>query len=129
MTTRSLIRRGALALAATSCFAAASAAPAMAAPTDVNAARACSTPKYPGSGYFTSLRVSGTSCSTGRRVARAHYSCRRKNGVRGRCGRRVLRFRCSESRPSSGRTRNEYNARVSCRRGGRRVVFTYQQNT
>ena len=89
----------------------------------------CNPPTYrSGQGYFTSLKVTRTSCSTGSRVARAHYSCRTKNGKSGRCSRRVLNFRCSESRPSSQRTADEYNARVTCRRGSRRVVFTYQQN-
>jgi hypothetical protein len=127
-TTRSISR--ALALTAVGgCLAAAQALPAQAAPTpETHAAGACSPPSYPGSGYFTSLRVSHTSCRTGRKVARAHYSCRRKHGKQGRCHHRVLHFRCKESRPSSGRTRTEYNARVSCTRGSRRVVFTYQQN-
>lgn len=127
-TTHLSIRRCAVALAAATCMAGAQGA-AIADAAPVQAAGACSAPKYPGSGYFTSLRVSHTSCRTGRKVALAHYRCRRAHGVRGRCRHRVLRFRCRESRPSSARTRNEYNARVSCTRGSRRVVFTYQQNT
>jgi hypothetical protein len=130
-TLRSHIGRAALAAAAvSSCLATAQVAtPAVAAPATAHAARACAPPKYPGSGYFTSLRVSGTSCRTGRQVALAHYRCRRANGVRGHCRHRVLHFRCTESRPSSARTRTEYNARVTCTRGSRRVIFTYQQNT
>lgn len=95
------------------------------------AARSCTPPTYPGSGYFTSLKVTGgPSCATGRKVALAHYRCRTENGRRGRCERRVLRYRCRESRPSSGRTSTEYNATVTCRRGTtRKIVFTYQQNT
>jgi hypothetical protein len=95
----------------------------------VHAAGACSAPHYPGSGYFTSLRVSHTSCRTGRKVALAHYRCRRKHGVRGRCHHRVLHFRCSEHRPSSARIPTQYSSRVTCTRGSRRVVFVYQQNT
>jgi hypothetical protein len=129
-TTRSFMRRGALALAAGGCLAGAQAVtPAIAAPAPAHAAGACSAPKYPGSGYFTSLRVSHTSCRTGRKVAVAHYRCRRKHGVRGRCRHRVLHFRCKEYRPSSGRIATQYNARVTCTRGSRRVVFVYQQNT
>ena len=33
------------------------------------AARSCSVPDYPGSGYFTSLTVKGASCATGRKLA------------------------------------------------------------
>jgi hypothetical protein len=127
-TTHSRARNGALALAAATCLAGVQAvAPATAAPA--HAARACSAPKYPGSGYFTSLRVSHTSCGTGRKVAVAHYHCRRHHGVRGRCHHRVRHFRCREHRPSSGRISTQYSSRVTCTRGSRKVVFVYQQNT
>ena len=87
--------------------------------------RSCSAPHYPGNGYFTSLKVSGVSCSVGRRVTLAHYRCRTRHGIRGRCG-RVLHYRCSESRVAIA---TEFRSRVTCRRGTRRVVYTYQQNT
>ena len=96
-----------------------------AAPT-AGAARACSVPSYPGSGYFTSLSVKGVSCATGRKLARAYYKCRTRSGPAGRCHRRVLRYRCSERRESIP---TEIDARVSCRRGSKRVTHTYQQNT
>jgi hypothetical protein len=127
MTTRSYIRRGALALvAAGACLAGVQGA---AAAETTHAARACSAPKYPGNGYFTSLRVSHTSCGKGRKVALAHYHCRRKHGVRGHCHHRVLHFRCKENRPASARIPTQYSSRVTCKRGGRRVVLVYQQNT
>lgn len=92
-------------------------------------AKSCSPAKYPGSGYFLSLSVSGTSCAKGREVQRAHYRCRvRSGGKDGRCGRRVEGYRCRESRPSSGRTSEEYNARVRCTRGSAVIRFAYQQN-
>ena len=90
------------------------------------AAKSCTPPKYPGDGYFTSLSVSGVSCATGRDVARAYYRCRIKKGIRGRCTTRVLRFSCSERRESIS---TQFEARVTCKRGSRRVVHTYQQNT
>ena len=90
------------------------------------AAATCSPPKYPGNGYFTSLKVTGTGCTTGKRVALAHYKCRTKNGRAGRCGSRVRGFKCSESRRTIP---TEINSRVTCRDGGKKVVFTYQQNT
>ena len=89
-------------------------------------ARSCTPPKYPGDGYFTSLSVSGVSCATGRDVARAYYRCRIKKGIRGRCTTRVLRFSCSGRRESIS---TQFEARVTCKRGSRRVVHTYQQNT
>jgi hypothetical protein len=131
-TTRSYIRRSALALAAAAgCVAGVQAvAPAVAASAETtHAARACAAPHYPGNGYFTSLRVAHTSCGTGRKVALAHYRCRRKHGVRGHCHHAVLRFSCKEYRPASARIPTQYSSRVTCKRGSRRVVFVYQQNT
>jgi hypothetical protein len=95
-------------------------------PPTARAARTCSVPKYPGSGYFTSLSVRHTSCATGRRVARAYYQCRIAHGPAGRCHRRVLGYTCHETRQSIP---TEIDARVRCRRGARRVTHTYQQDT
>jgi hypothetical protein len=89
------------------------------------AARSCSVPRYPGSGYFTSLTVKGVGCATGRKVVRAHYRCRTRSGPAGRCPRRVLRYRCSEHR---GSIPTEIDSRVNCQRGARRVFYSYQQN-
>jgi hypothetical protein len=128
-TIRSLGLSFALALAAASGFVtSAHGAPASAAPP-AHFARACAAPAYPGSGYFTSLRVSKASCGTGQKVARAHYQCRRAHGVSGRCDRAVLGYNCKEYRPASARIPTQYSARVTCKRGSRRVVFVYQQNT
>ncbi len=84
------------------------------------------TSDYPGDGYFTSLSVRGTSCSAGQTVQRNHYRCRVRNGGKdGRCRSRVDGYSCSERR---SRISTEINGRVSCRKGSRRVSFTYQQN-
>ena len=89
-------------------------------------AKSCKSAKYPGDGYFTSLSVRGTSCSAGRTVQKHHYSCRVRNGGRdGRCNSRVDGYSCSERR---NRISTEINGRVSCRKGSRRISFTYQQN-
>jgi hypothetical protein len=91
-----------------------------------HSARSCAVPTYPGSGYFTSLTVRHVSCRTGRRVTLAHYRCRTRSGRAGRCHHRVLRYRCSEHRVSIP---TEIDARVTCRRGARTVIYTYQQDT
>lgn len=101
----------------------ASAAPS--APGVAIAARTCKPPSYPGSGYFTSLRVSRVTCTTGRRVALAHYRCRVKHGRAGHCTTTVLHFRCKEQRNSIP---TEIDSLVTCTYGSRRVVFSYQQN-
>jgi hypothetical protein len=90
-----------------------------------HAAGGCSSPQYPGTGYFTSLSVKGTSCSTGRRLELAYYHCRLRHGAAGRCSGGVLGFSCSEKRNSIP---TEIDARVTCRRHKEEVVHTYQQD-
>ncbi len=90
------------------------------------ASHACAPPKYPGNGYFTSLKVSKASCSTGRKVALAWYHCRLKHGVAGRCKEHVLGFRCHETRNTIP---TEFDARVTCHRRTATVIHTYQQDT
>ena len=89
------------------------------------AAATCKPGKYPGQGYFTSLKVTNISCTGGRAVMRGHYRCRIKHGVKGRCS-SFNGWRCTETRRAIA---TEYNARVTCRKGSRKVVYTYQQNT
>jgi hypothetical protein len=82
-------------------------------------------PSYPGSGYFTALKVSGVSCSTGKKVMLAHYRCRVKHGKTGRC-KSVLGYTCSERRRSIA---TEIDGTVTCKRGSKKVVYSYQQDT
>lgn len=110
-------------------LAAALGALAIAALTGAPAARAatCSQSNLPnGNGYITSLSVSRVSCRTGREVALAYFRCRLKHGKAGRCTSKVKRYTCKETKRTKIST--EINARVSCTRGFRRVVHTYQQN-
>jgi hypothetical protein len=90
--------------------------------------KSCSQPRYPGSGYFTSIKVSHTDCTTGRKVTLDYYHCRTKHGRKGWCHARVDRFSCSEKRPASQRSRFQYIATVTCNRGRARVVTVYSQN-
>ena len=90
------------------------------------AAATCPSPSYPGSGYFTSLKVKHVGCKAGKRVTLAHYRCRTENGRKGRCNRRVRGYSCSEKRNSIP---TEFNSRVTCKKGAKRVIYTYQQNT
>src|SRR3954452_24888019 len=92
------------------------------------AARAatCTPPKYPGSGYFISLKVTRVSCSTGRSVALAFHRCRVRHGLAGHCTSRVKGYRCTEKRESIS---SEIDGSVTCKDGSRVVKFAYQQNT
>jgi hypothetical protein len=96
-----------------------------AAPAAASAAT-CTPPKYPGSGYFTSLKVTKVSCATGKSVALAFHKCRVKHGVKGRCTSRVNGYSCRETRHSIS---TEIDGKVTCTRGSRKVSLTYQQNT
>jgi hypothetical protein len=78
--------------------------------------------------YVTSLSVARVSCAEGKAVVRAYDRCRRRHGgVKGRCPSRVRRFRCAEGRRTA--IQIEFNVKVGCRRGGRRVRFAYEQYT
>lgn len=78
--------------------------------------------------YTTSLSVTKVSCTAGKRFVRAYYRCRVANGGRdGRCRRRVSGYSCTERR--SNRIRTQYDARVTCKSGSRRIVHTYTQFT
>jgi hypothetical protein len=117
-------RLGAL-LAAAALACGLAALPAGASPTARAADHSCSVPHYPGQGYFTSLKVSGTSCSTGSKVAVSYYRCRTHSSARGTCHSSVMGFSCKEKRVSIP---TEIDGRVTCTRGSAKVVHTFQQN-
>lgn len=105
----------------------ATAATASAGPIAHTATATCpkpNSPPYP-NGYYNRLVVTGTSCASGKKVMHAHHKCRTKHGVRGRCG-HVLGYRCTEKRRSIS---TEFNSRVTCKNGTRKVVYYYTQNT
>jgi len=79
-----------------------------------------------GTSYVHRLTVRAISCATGRSLVRSYHACRRRNGgLRGRCS-YVRGYRCTEFRRSS---RYQFDATASCRRGIRRFVVSYTQNT
>jgi hypothetical protein len=96
----------------------------------VHAARSChlstSEQRHLGASYVTSLSVRHTSCSKGKAVVRAYQACRRAHGWKGKCGHRVKGFSCKRHIQTSSPV--QYDAKVTCRRGGKRVTHTYTQN-
>lgn len=88
-------------------------------------AKTCKAFRY-SDGYITALAVKRVSCGTGGKVARAHYDCRNEHGKRGHCTHKVRRYRCAEGKRFGNG--NEINAKVTCKRGRRRVVFFYSQD-
>jgi hypothetical protein len=80
-----------------------------------------------GASYVTSLRVTKTSCRTGKSVVRAYNKCRhRSGGAKGHCHHKVKRYKCSEHRAGVS---TQFDASVTCKRGAKRVKFTYTENT
>lgn len=81
---------------------------------------------HSGATYLLKLSVKGTSCSTGLRVEKAFQSCRRHTPGHTTCKSRVLGYRCAQT--VLDRSRTQYDARVTCKRGSRTVTFLYTQN-
>ncbi|MEA2442491.1 MAG: hypothetical protein QOH76_3915 [Thermoleophilaceae bacterium] len=80
-----------------------------------------------GASYVTSLRVTKTSCRTGKSVVRAYNKCRhRSGGAKGHCHHKVKHYKCSEHRAGVS---TQFDASVTCKRGAKRVKFTYTENT
>jgi hypothetical protein len=77
-------------------------------------ARSCGVGSGHGYGYtyLTSLKVTNTSCGTGKSVAKHH------GHVKG--------WKCSTKRLATSPV--QYESRVTCKRGSRRVVWTFSQN-
>jgi hypothetical protein len=89
---------------------------ALAAPAPAaHAAASCGVGNGKGYGYtyLTSLTVTHTSCSTGKAVAKKHGH--------------VSGWHCSTKRLATSPV--QYQARVTCTSGSRRVVWTFTQNT
>lgn len=91
-------------------------------------------PRYPEKrgkgGYFTSLRVTKTSCLDGKRQMLAWYKCRTAKSLKGKCTRsKVRNYRCTEKRGSVqiGAGDDVFSARVTCKKGSKRIVHTYDQ--
>ena len=78
--------------------------------------------------YVTKLTVARVSSTAGKRLVRSYYTCRVANGGKdGRCRKRVSGYSCSERRTNVIST--QYDSRVTCKNGSRRVVHDYTQFT
>jgi hypothetical protein len=86
-------------------------------------------------GYLTGITVTGkyskksSACKSGNALALAYYKCRAKKGIRATCsGRTINGLKCSESRPADSQSDDQINARVTCKKGSKKIVHNYQQN-
>ena len=101
---------------------------AMASSPSASISKSCGVSKKPralGPTYTLGLSVKGTSCSNGRGFVKSYYKCR--GGGKGKCRRKVSGYSCSEKRSNVIRT--QFDARVSCKKGGNRITHKYTQFT
>lgn len=77
-----------------------------------------------GATYVTSVSAKGTSCRKAKRVVKAYHSCR---GSKTTCSKKVKGYSCSQKKLATSPI--QYEARVTCSDGGKKVTHTYSQNT
>jgi hypothetical protein len=114
-----------LRLALAALLAAALLAPATASATaPAEASKSCSVgnSRAYGTTYVLSINASGTSCRNAKSLIKSFHGCRR--GKTGKCG-SVSGYSCSERR--FNKSRQSYDSRVTCRKGGKTVKHTYTQ--
>jgi hypothetical protein len=81
-----------------------------------------------GTSYVTSLKVRNTSCGKGEKVVKDFHKCRKANGgADGHCKSKVDGYKCKEGDRES--TPAQYNAKVVCKNGEKKIVHTYTQQT
>jgi len=102
--------------------------------SSIAATKSCASPARKAGlkgGYFSQLRVTSVSCSEGKKVVYGYYSCRMsRGGNKASChGRTIRGLRCTEYRDPDLSIPTEFSARVTCRKGSKKVVHVYQQNT
>lgn len=105
----------------------------VAAQTSAGATRGCPDPASKSGlkgGYFSNLRVTNVSCSSGKKLVYAYYACRmKKGGKKASCsGRTINSLKCKEYRKPDLQSQTQVNARVTCTKGRKKVVHSYQQN-
>lgn len=77
-----------------------------------------------GATYVTSISARKVSCGKAKGVVRAYHDCR---GSKKACRRKVKGFKCKQRILAESPV--QYDARVNCKRGGKRVKHVYSQNT
>ena len=97
------------------------------------ATRACADPPSKAGlkgGYFRALRVTNVSCASGKKLVYAYYACRmRKGGLKASCsGRTINSLKCTERRNPDLESEFSFSATVTCKKGSKKVVHSYDQN-
>jgi hypothetical protein len=118
-------------IAAAALATAALAAPGAAANSAASASKSCNISghqrDYGHNMYLDALSASHTSCRTGRKVLKGYTKCRYKHGgLNGHCPNRVMRYKCGEGKRTIA-PHIQYSVNVACKRGSKRIKFTYTQ--
>lgn len=79
-----------------------------------------------GATYVTALSVRSTSCGKGEGIVRTFHDCRQDLDADS-CSQKVSGYRCTQKKLATSPL--QYDARVTCKKGGKRVKHTYTQNT
>jgi hypothetical protein len=83
--------------------------------------------RHSGPTYLLKLSVFRTRCKNGKKVVKGYYKCRKNNGGRrGHCKKRVFGYKCSEKRFNE-LPKTQFDARVTCKKGRRKIKHTYEQ--
>ncbi len=104
-------------------------APGAGARSEATASNGCTVPPraYGHNMYTTSLSVRHSSCRTGRKVVKGYTKCRYKHGgLNGRCPSRIKKYKCHEGRRTLA-PHIQFSVKVGCKRGSKRVKFSYTQ--
>jgi len=80
-----------------------------------------------GTSYVLKLTATRVSCGKAQKLVKAYNACRHEKGKAGRCTRKVSGFSFSERRLDQIDT--QYDAKVTAKKGSKRVAFTYTQFT
>jgi hypothetical protein len=77
-----------------------------------------------GATYVTSLSAKRTSCGKAEGLVKAYHACR---GSGKKCGRKVNGYKCRQKILAESPV--QYDAKVTCKNGGKVVKHVYTQNT
>jgi hypothetical protein len=78
-----------------------------------------------GTTYVTSVKATHVSCGSALKFVKSFHKCRHRHGRAGHCA-HLQRYRCREQREAIP---TQYDSRATCKRGQRKIVQVYTQNT
>jgi predicted nucleic acid binding AN1-type Zn finger protein len=74
---------------------------------------------------FPPIKAKHVSCGKAKKLVKAFHTCRHKHGKAGHCA-HVKGYHCTEKRLKGV---NQYDSTATCKKGSKKVVHKYTQNT